>query len=247
VHLERVDQRQWLELAGGDLDGERCEVAALEWQTQAAQLIQNDAEAPNVDLLRVGLVLDDLGREVVGRADLRLEILIRDRKHARDPEVAQLYEALLGEEDVRWLDVAVDDLVLMQVEHGQKQLDEPVEHLTLLEEQRALRLDLLLQVAALRELHHNAEHLLVLENVVEGDDVRVLQLLQDLCLLSALLALFRAQVLQLHVLDRAELAALHVLDEEDLPEGTLADLLELPILELLLHTREESIFNCYKF
>ena len=62
-------------LGGGDANHERRERGGLEGQLQGQQLVENHPQRPDVALPAVGLVLTDLGGEVVGSPDLSLRLL----------------------------------------------------------------------------------------------------------------------------------------------------------------------------
>lgn len=72
------------------------------------QLVEHDPQAPDVRLLRV-LVLDDrLRRHVQRSTHVVVHLLLRRVHHLREPVVRDLRDPIL-QEDVRRLQVAVDD------------------------------------------------------------------------------------------------------------------------------------------
>eukprot|EP00428_Durinskia_dybowskii_P056009 CAMPEP_0170329772 /NCGR_PEP_ID=MMETSP0116_2-20130129/65808_1 /TAXON_ID=400756 /ORGANISM="Durinskia baltica, Strain CSIRO CS-38" /LENGTH=442 /DNA_ID=CAMNT_0010582919 /DNA_START=1 /DNA_END=1332 /DNA_ORIENTATION=- len=96
-----------------------------EGQPQGHDLVEHHAQSPNIAAGAVSLATDDLRRQVVWRADLRLgalEVAVDDAGHA---EVAQLHLlARPGQEDVLRLDVPMQDAVAMDVLQGGRELHE---------------------------------------------------------------------------------------------------------------------------
>jgi len=89
-----------------------------------------------------------------------------------DAEVEHLRLAAPGDEDVRRLDVAVDDAAGVRGVETVGDLDAEIEHAV--ERQRSAR-DLLLQRVAVEQLHHDELLALVLADVVNRADVRVVE------------------------------------------------------------------------
>lgn len=105
-------------------------VGRLEWQLESDHLVQNDAERPHVGLARVGLRHPNLGRHEVRRAQAARRHVAADVEFAallRQTKVADFDEPQAGQQDVRRFQVAVDDVVPMQIFHGQEKLDEEEE------------------------------------------------------------------------------------------------------------------------
>ena len=91
-------------------------LASLGWFTslelsEAAleALGEHDAERVDVDLVVVGLVAEDLGRRPAGRAHLPRHLGDVLLEEAREAEVGDLGGARRRQQDVRRLEVAVDD------------------------------------------------------------------------------------------------------------------------------------------
>jgi len=198
---------------------------ALAREERVAQqhLADDCAHAPDVDRHRlVGGAEDQLGRALVAAADVAHVGLARDQPLGR-AEVADLEHVRGGvDQQVLRLDVAVADALRVDLGHR-------AEHLPALElhqHQRQVLLVLGLGARDARdrvgyELRDRVQLQLVLllalglEGVLELDDVRVVQLAQDLQF-SVLLAL-----VLLHLLDRDHLARLlHVRLKHD-PERAL--------------------------
>ncbi len=116
-----------------------------------------------------------LGRDVVGRAEQRAgrgQLDVAAVEGARQAEVGQVRDALLVEQDVLRLDVAVDDP--RGVRGGQRARDPDADQRHPLRRQRALLGDDGLQRRPVDEIHHDVgPALVVLADVVDGHDVGV--------------------------------------------------------------------------
>ncbi len=96
-----------------------------------------------------------------------------DLQEARRPEVGDLQQASVGDEDVRRAQVAVQDALAMRVVHGVADLTRVVHGARQVE--RALARDDGLERLAGHELHHDEEHVLLLLRGEDRDDVRVIE------------------------------------------------------------------------
>ncbi len=123
VQLVGVAAGDLLDDASGDLAVQVLQRAALEGRVERGHLVDDAAEGEDVALVAVDLVVPDFGGEVVGRADLRLgEVVFGHLGHV---EVSQLDGLeVAGEEEVGRLDVAVDDLHLVQTLEADQTLAE---------------------------------------------------------------------------------------------------------------------------
>ena len=81
------------------------------------------------------------------------------------------------QQDVLWLQIAVDDPPLVQIAEGLKQLVHDVPRLCL--PKGAVTLEALEELAPLDELHHQVQVLLVLEDIDEPDHVWVVDGAED--------------------------------------------------------------------
>ena len=117
--------------------------------------------------------LDLLGREVGHRAEqhagLARRRLVGDG--SGEPEVGHLDLAVAADDDVLWLDVAVDEAG--RVGGAQRQQDRLEDRDRLARRQRRLLVDDVAQRLALDELHREEDVTVVLALVVYGDDVGV--------------------------------------------------------------------------
>ena len=231
-------------LSHDDLPGELMETLGVEGRLERAHLVEQDAEGPDVGLEAVGLGLDDLGRQVVGRADHRLRLRLRLAQHARNTEVAQLYHVVLRQEDVLRLQVPVQYLSIVNVLQRQADLREPVQHVILAPILQlsarplfllVLLLDAALQVAAVGVVHNDAQlPLLGLVHFPEADDVRVLQHFQDLRLPQRLPPLILIHILDINLLDYCVLLVGLALHEIRRTEGANAQCLDFLVRLVLL-------------
>ena len=125
----------------------RFDVLGLERRLSDEQRVHDDAGGPNVYLKRVPvLALEDLGRDVVGRAADCLSPLLAVREARGQAEVAHLDAHLGVDEEVAQLEVAVDDQVGVQVLERRDELREVV-----------TRLELAQLLASLQQLRHGLE------------------------------------------------------------------------------------------
>ena len=112
------------------------EVLAVEWRPPTQQLVDDDAEAPDVDLLAVSVVLHELGRHVQRRAQdqiqplVLLELLRKSQVRNLDVEAVVV---LLHEQDVLRLHVPMRDRLQMHVVQSEHYLTYNVGRLTLRE------------------------------------------------------------------------------------------------------------------
>ncbi len=136
------------------------------------------------------LVEDDPGREQIGASihrqahDLLGRHVARrahDRAHLRqvrgfdvgNPEVGNLHRAVRQQEDVRRFDVAVDDALTMRIPERVEDLPHDPHDIGDLE--ALVRLEALLELATLHELHRDVPDAVVLAEVVDGHDVWVIE------------------------------------------------------------------------
>lgn len=132
--------------------------------------IEDDAEGPDVGLVRVDFALEDFGGHVDGGAQHGLGHVLGRVEVLAEAEVPELDDAVV-EEDVVGLHVAVHDVVLVEDLEGLKHLLEDEEGLLLGE--LLLLGEESLEGAAVAVLVDEVEVVGGLEHVVVADDVRV--------------------------------------------------------------------------
>jgi len=201
-----------LELAVHDAFHHGLDVLALERPAQAAQLLQDDAERPDVRFQTLLLPLADFGAQVVGGADRSHGHVGGGVQTLGNAEVAQFDSAVLAHEHVRTLEVPVENLVFVQLVDRVDQLDEVVPDFVLGEVLVGglLLFDQLAEVAPVGLLHPDQLLLLQLLGTLLVDDVGVRQPLQDLYLLQH--AAFDFRVLHLDSLQGLLLLCVLFLD-----------------------------------
>ena len=161
------------------------------------QLVGDDADRVDV-AARVDLGAEELlGRHVAGRAHDLAHLRQRRGIDARDAEIADLDAPVVVDQDVRGLDVAVHDALLVRVAQP---VEELADHLPdLLQREVRLLLHVLEQRLAVHQLHHDVGDLVVLAVVVDRGDARMGQPADRL----RLVAEARQRVLQVGRVERA--------------------------------------------
>lgn len=90
---------------------EHVHVVSSERRLKSAHFVQHAAHAPNVALVIIGLVLPDFGAGIVGRTSLSLEKATLG--HLAHVEIAEFDHTILGQKDVRALNVPMHNLPVM--------------------------------------------------------------------------------------------------------------------------------------
>ena len=206
-----------------DLLDQRVDGVGVERRLTDEELVEDDAQGPQVDGVVVRLFLDELRRHVQRRSFDAGEHHGVAGHGPGEPKVAELDDASAADEDVLRLHVAVDDAVGVKVVEGSDELPGDGAHLIL---RQAFVVLQDLEELALRKLGDDAELGFGLERVHHGDDVVVPEPSQDLDLLSQRFdVLVRLAVLrdELHGDDLAGVLSPRLVH---LAEGTLADELD---------------------
>mmetsp|Transcript_21829 Transcript_21829/g.65433 ORF Transcript_21829/g.65433 Transcript_21829/m.65433 type:complete len:378 (-) Transcript_21829:61-1194(-) len=157
-------------------------VAAVGLARKAPDLEGGDGPGVDVHLGAVEVPAADLGRHVTARARRPRQIVGRVRvvvvhvQRHRQPKVQELEAPRGVDAEVVGLEVAVHDLLVVQVRERVEEDADQVARLLLVVE--GLLHDALEELAALHELDDHVVGALLLEEVVELDDVRVLDVLQ---------------------------------------------------------------------
>ena len=162
------------------------DVIGLEWRLANDKSVDDDAQRPDVDLVRVTLLaLQHLGSNIVrstanGSLALAVELELRSKT-----EVTYLDLHLVVEEQVTQLKVTMDDSVTVQVLDGIANLDNVALHLELVQSLSSSQK----LVERRRRAHFEQDvHVLgVFEEVLEADDILVMQTAMNLDLTHELL------------------------------------------------------------
>uniref|UniRef100_A0A182Q467 Uncharacterized protein n=1 Tax=Anopheles farauti TaxID=69004 RepID=A0A182Q467_9DIPT len=200
----RAEVRREAHLAADDLLVDLDRLVGEERRVAGRHLVHEHTERPPVDRLVVALAQDDLRREILGRAAQRpgsaLDAL-------REPKVRHLQVALRVDQQILRLQIAVDQIEIVQVlerEHdlggveARVRLGEPADLAQVRE-----------HLAARHVLQHHVQVRVVLEVELETDQERERDRLKDALLVQRVLDL-----LQLH----------HLLFVQDLHRVSLVDL-----------------------
>ena len=97
-------------------------IVVFERRTPHEHLVTEHTDAPHVRAVRVGAVVGDFGREVLWRSAARLAHHLRCVH--RPPEVRKLDVVLVVKENVLGFDVAMHDLVIVQILEGLGELSD---------------------------------------------------------------------------------------------------------------------------
>jgi hypothetical protein len=148
------------------------------------------------------------GRHIVRRADAGFGEIDLSFEDFGDAEVSE-FDPEIGDEDIGCFEVPMQDAFVVHVEDGEGYLGGPVDDLRLFEF-GACMADLLLfnelvEVSSGAELHDDVELLAVDDAFAVGNDVDVLEGLQQLHLIEDVFSLLGALVRQLHLLDHVVL------------------------------------------
>lgn len=156
-------------------------------------------------------------------------------------QISQFVRAILTDEDIGSLEVAMEDLLVMKGLKSASDVDEGLPDVGLLDS--SLRLEMLIndlhEVAAIGKLHDDAEITggVVVECLLELDDVVVAEGGQDSDLVKCIFFLFLLHARDAHLLQRVDLVVLPPPHLIDLSKRTLAYLFNyLEVLQVPLFT-----------
>lgn len=108
----RVKSLGVLRLCVDDLSINVHGVFVLEGWEPGEHFVHQDAQGPPIDWLSVALIQQDLWCYVLGRAADREGAL---GNYLRESEINHFEIAIVSDHDVLWLEVAIDDILPMQV------------------------------------------------------------------------------------------------------------------------------------
>mmetsp|Transcript_87299 Transcript_87299/g.273405 ORF Transcript_87299/g.273405 Transcript_87299/m.273405 type:complete len:260 (+) Transcript_87299:459-1238(+) len=122
----------WRVVALDDLQREAVEALGVKRALPVDNFVEDAPKAPDVALVAVGLVVDQLRGHVEGSANLRLGELVSGVEHRSDAKVAKLEgEEVLcpvtRQEDVLRLQISMQDLLEVQRMQSQGNLDKPLQ------------------------------------------------------------------------------------------------------------------------
>ena len=100
--------------ASGDLVADLSGVHTREGSSTVDELVQKDAEGPNVQSVVMSLVLDHFWSHVLGRSTEGVPLLVVVALDAPS-KVAYLDDVALFDQNVLWLDVSVDQSLLVHI------------------------------------------------------------------------------------------------------------------------------------
>jgi hypothetical protein len=209
-HRDDRRRRRW---RTAQLIGQEIEPCGVEWTATGDHLVQDDAERVDVGAAIRAAAHQLLGRHVLERADggahdrqvgrLRQ---IAAREDLRDAEVEHLHDIVRRDEDVRGLEITVDDAEVVCLAQGRAHLGPDREHA--LPGQGAARAKQVEQRPALEQLHRDERQPIGFAELVGRDDVRAEQLAQHDALAPEPLDEARISgELAMHDLERDALAA----------------------------------------
>lgn len=148
------------------------------------QSVHDYPKAPGIDFVAVPPGLEYLGCYVVGRAADGLPLIAWELDAGGQPEIAQLEGHGLSQKEVAELQIPVDDLVIVEIDEGVKQLQQIQLDLGLSE--ALLALEQIVEGVVSAQLQQDVHVQVVLERVSELHDVRVVQAFVDLDLADEL-------------------------------------------------------------
>lgn len=217
-----------------DLARQAAFAVGVEGEMPAQAGVHDDAEGPGVgEAAVVGLPADDLGRGVLLRPAAGLQQLALPEGSAQ-PEIHQLDLhggviggfVVLADEDVLQFQIAMDDSDAVKMQHSTQKLLQDVPGFGLLDASSAEVTDGFEELAALDELHGQADVPADHKEALELDDRLVLDTAEDAqlprqCLLQPPV---QTELRRLHQLDGDPLALLlQVLGKLHLAEGASPD------------------------
>lgn len=186
--------------------------------------VDQDAQGPPVQGVVVARADDHLRRNVLGRAAERVGLRsVIDLVDLGQAEVGEEDVAIKAQQNVLGLEVPVIYIGLVEVAEGESDLG-GIELHPLLAKAPLLR-QVLEQLAALHELHHEVDARLGGEHLLHGDNERVLHLQKDQLLnLQTLERLVLYNDVLADALHRKVLVGVNILDQVNFSEGAPADM-----------------------
>ena len=117
---------QWRVVALNNFLRKLVKRASIKRRCKGRHFVQKYAKGPNIGLEAVALALDDLRGEIIRCSNHSFGLRASVGENARNSEITQLHDALLGAEDILTLQVSVQDFLVVAVLDCQRDLSEPV-------------------------------------------------------------------------------------------------------------------------
>ena len=156
------------------------------WNLKRSHLVEQDTHGPDIALGVVRFMLQHLRCHAIVRANKCRGLVSSSFQNFRNAEVTQLHHKVLRQENVFVLDIAMQNIVFVDMLHTETNLGKIVEDLVLGERliPRLALIDQLHKAALLGILHHNVPLILLVSvGATVRDDVWVVEDLQNLRLL----------------------------------------------------------------
>ena len=174
----RVGEIHWLRL--NELVHLRVvAIACVEWRESNNHLVGQDTERPPVNRERVSLFDKNFRRQVVW-CPAKRESLLAAFQNFSEPEVCQTYVAVLVHENIFWLKVSINNLLVVEVAERQSNLD-GVEFSAFLIKSLCLA-QVHKELAATDEAHYEENLLVCHKYVVHANEEWVISLHQNVLL-----------------------------------------------------------------
>lgn len=167
-------------------------VLVVERGDSGHHFVGDDSDCPVVHFNSVRLISELFGWEVLGRsAESRSGHLSLRFLQFWEAKIRYFYVAVAVEEDILWLQVAHDDLLRVELLQGQDELGDYVQGRALAEV--LILLQMVEKLAAAHEIQHQIQIISVLKRTMQPDQIRMIQLRQNLQLGIRMLQLVRLQ------------------------------------------------------
>ena len=197
-------------------------LSLVERRSPTEHLVNNGAETPPITFVRMTFAKNHFGSQVLRSSAKRIGLLPRLNSHFGETEVGDLDVARCIEQNVFWLEVAVDDSVGMQVSQCLDQFRRIDPNSVLFE--LLFRSQVRKHLTAIQEVDDEIQFGFGLEGKVQPNNVRVLRMLQDFSLgLSFDEQIFLQQLILLENFHRVMISRVFFHDEVDFSEATSAD------------------------
>ena len=175
-----------------NLEHEAFHTVGVKGMPEGDHFVEDAAERPNVTFLIVWLFLANFWRKVVWSTDGSLGAIIGMLQNPGYTKITDFDKPFLRCENVLGFEISVENFPIVDMLHGKRHLNEPVENLVL---SVAHLPNLLLvrnfgvEVAAISVVHHDAEAPLVHEGLFVGNNIWVPHCLKHVDLIDSIFSL----------------------------------------------------------